>query len=200
MPEPIYLATQNPHKVAEIQSMIDAQRLQIIPAAQLGPVSWEETGTLFQDNAFIKVQAIAKLTSSMILADDSGLVVPALAGRPGVYSSRFAGEQATDAQNVDKLLQEMTEFHGSQRRAYFTCVLCFRDLKGQEHFFEGRCWGSIVGEPRGQGGFGYDPIFQPDGLNQTMAELSATEKNSLSHRRRALDNWLEGLNQLLAEP
>lgn len=190
----LYLASANPHKLAEFQGMLGSSPIIVMSAGELGDIHWEETGTSFQENALIKVKALAAHTKHPILADDSGLVVPALQGQPGVYSSRFAGEDASDQDNMDKLLEMMKDLDGLERRAYFSCVLCYRDSRHNDYYFEGRCSGSIVREGRGLQGFGYDPIFQADGFEKTLAELDSTVKNQMSHRRKALDQWLSQLD------
>jgi len=190
---PIYLATGNEHKLLEIQQMIGERPINLLSCRELGSVDWEEIGQSFEANALIKVEALASFTDQAILADDSGLVVPALGGEPGVYSSRYAGENASDNENMEKLIERLLECKPAERTAYFICVLCFRDWRGVFHYFEGRCPGQLLLAPRGEEGFGYDPIFQPDGYQQTMAELPIAEKNLISHRRRAFDQWLEHL-------
>lgn len=193
MSRSLCLATENSHKVQELNQMLaslgwsvhglDHYRVQ---------VNWTEDADSFAGNARIKAQGARKQLSNIaILADDSGLVVPALRGAPGVRSSRYAGEQASDQDNLNKLLVEMRQLSGHQRRAAFVCVLCYLDENGQEAFFEGRCEGQIVTVPSGTGGFGYDPIFLPDGFDKTLAALGNEEKNKISHRRHALDAWLK---------
>lgn len=189
----IYLATGNLHKLEEIRAMVHDLPLQILAAGDLGVVDWEETGNNFAANAQIKVEALANLTQEAILADDSGLVVPALRGEPGIYSSRYAGPNASDQQNMDKLIEKLKGLPEDQRQAYFTCVLCFRNWQNNLLYFEGRCSGHLILEPRGDQGFGYDPIFVPDGTTRSLAELSSDEKNKISHRRRAFDQWLADL-------
>ncbi|MFW7379412.1 MAG: RdgB/HAM1 family non-canonical purine NTP pyrophosphatase [Oligoflexus sp.] len=190
---PLYLATGNQHKLLEIQQMIGNRAISLHSCSELGSISWDETGQSFAENALIKAQALAGLTDQAILADDSGLVVPALGGEPGIYSSRYAGASATDQQNMEKLIEHLQKLPEEDRAGYFICVLCFRDWQGDYHYFEGRCPGRLVLEPRGSHGFGYDPIFQPDGMSQTMAELDQDEKNTISHRRKAFDHWFTRL-------
>lgn len=190
---PIYLATANRHKLTEIRQMVKGLPLKILGGHELGPIQWEENGQSFHENALIKAQAFAAHTDQAVLADDSGLVVPALGGAPGIHSSRYAGEQATDQENMAKLIRQLENLAPEERGAYFVCVLCFRDWQGEFHYFEGRCEGQLLLDARGQHGFGYDPIFQPHSYQQTMAELPAEAKNAISHRRRALDQWLKQL-------
>jgi XTP/dITP diphosphohydrolase len=178
------LATRNGHKLKELAAMLAPQVLEPLPdAVELPP----ETGSTFAENAIVKAQAAARATGRRALADDSGIVVEALGGRPGIWSARYAGEGATDEQNLTKLLEELRGV--DERRAAYVCALALADPEGGVEVFEGRCEGRIVHEPRGNGGFGYDPAFLPDerrpGDERTMAELSADEKDEISHRGRA---------------
>lgn len=188
----IYLASHNPHKAHEFASMLDTGSLAIKSCNDLGDgIAWEETGDTFIANARIKAQAVRRKTVSSVLADDSGLVVPALEGQPGVFSSRYAGPQATDTDNLTKLLAEMNGLN--QREAYFVCVLVFVAEDGAEHVFEGRCEGRILQAPQGNRGFGYDPVFFFPPHGKTLAEMTAPEKNTISHRAvavRALQKFL----------
>jgi len=145
-----------------------------------------EDGTTFTENALLKARAVAAATGGPALADDSGIVVEALGGAPGVWSARYAGEDATDEQNLDKLLAEMRG--KADRRAAYVCMLAMIGADGSERLFEGRCEGQLALAPRGTGGFGYDPAFLPDDLDgreRTMAELEPGEKDAISHRGRA---------------
>ena len=170
----LIVATNNAHKIKEFNDLLSETQLEIKAASSLGTIDWQEIGQSFQANAQIKVEALAKLTEQLIISDDSGLVVDALGGAPGIYSSRYAGEEATDRQNLEKLLYEMSSLE--DRRAYFVCCLCFRDKNSKLHFFEGRCHGSIARQPKGLGGFGYDPVFIPDNQSRCLAEFSDFEK------------------------
>ncbi|MCX6131180.1 MAG: RdgB/HAM1 family non-canonical purine NTP pyrophosphatase [Proteobacteria bacterium] len=182
----LYLASRNAHKIEEIQSILGT-KWHILPAQELDPqLNWEETGTSFRANALIKAQALRKLTKFAVLADDSGLEVDALGGKPGVYSSRYAGEDASDSENLQKLIGEMRGIPAAQRQARFVCVLCYLDEHGEAHYFEGRCEGRLSEQPKGTQGFGYDPIFVPQNLQKSFAELNAAEKNQISHRQEAL--------------
>ncbi len=178
------LATRNGHKLKELAAMLAPEVLEPLPdAVELPP----ETGSTFAENAIIKAEAAARATGKRALADDSGIVVEALGGGPGIRSARYAGEGATDAQNLAKLLEELRGVE--ERRAAYVCALALADPEGGREVFAGRCEGRIVHEPRGSGGFGYDPAFLPDerrpGDDRTMAELSAAEKDEISHRGRA---------------
>jgi len=188
------LATRNLHKVRELEALLAPHRLRPLPdEVELPP----ETGTSFEENALIKARAAALATGTVAIADDSGISVEALGGAPGIRSARFAGEHATDEQNLDELMRAME--HREDRRAAYVCVLAFSDPgDGLERTFAGRCEGRLDRERRGSGGFGYDPVFVPDdgpaGDTRTMAELSPGEKEAISHRgraARALARWLE---------
>lgn len=146
----------------------------------------EETGSTFSENSFIKASRISKLLNKTVLADDSGLVVDALGGKPGVYSARYAGANSTDEQNVEKLLEEMG--NTTNRNARFVCCLTLIIPGGDIIESEGTCEGIITTEPRGDGGFGYDPVFFVPELKKTMSEIPEQKKNSISHRYRAIEN------------
>ena len=187
----IVLATQNPGKVAEFQRLLAGLPVSLLSVTDaLGrPLEVTEDGDTFAENALKKARAVAEATRMMALADDSGLEVTALAGRPGVRSARFAHERATDAENNAALLHELAEVADEQRAARFRCVLSLVSADGREaRTFEGSCNGRIARAPRGSNGFGYDPLFLVDGRGgTTMAELSADEKNRISHRGRAVE-------------
>ncbi len=147
-----------------------------------------EDGGSFAANALIKARAVRAATGEATIADDSGIEATALGGRPGIHSARYAGEGASDEENLAKLLREVAAA-GGDRRAAYVCVIALVDDDDEEHTFEGRCAGTLIAEPRGEGGFGYDPAFVPDdtgpGDERTMAELGAAEKHAISHRGRA---------------
>lgn len=178
------LATANPHKAEEMSAVL--ARLGVLVLARpdhVGDV--EETEDTLEGNALLKARALARATGEVAIADDTGLFVDALEGRPGVKSARYAGEGATYAQNVDKLLFEMST--ALERRAHFRTVIALVAPDGQEVTVEGVLDGEITREPRGENGFGYDPVFAPDDTpGRTLAELTTDEKNDLSHRARAL--------------
>jgi XTP/dITP diphosphohydrolase len=179
----IVMASRNQHKVRELARVLAPHALEPLPdSVPLPP----EDGATFTDNALLKARAVAAATGGAALADDSGIVVEALGGEPGVRSARFAGEHATDEQNLAKLLAEMRG--ADDRHAAYVCVLALVGADGSEHLFEGRCEGRLTEVPRGTGGFGYDPAFVPDDLDgpeRTMAELEPAEKDAISHRGRA---------------
>jgi XTP/dITP diphosphohydrolase len=185
------VASRNLHKVKELEALLEPHRLEALPAGvELPP----ETGSTFAENAIVKAAAAAAATGRPALADDSGIEVAALDGRPGIHSARYAGEGATDEENLAKLLREV---EGKEnRRAAYVCALALIAPGGEQKVFEGRCEGRLTDAPRGSGGFGYDPIFVPDDYanGRTMAELSPAEKDAISHRGRAaarLRGWLE---------
>jgi XTP/dITP diphosphohydrolase len=189
----VVVATRNPHKVRELTEVLDS--LELVPA----PEELEfppEDGETFAENALGKARAVHAATGSATIADDSGIEACALGGEPGVRSARYAGPQASDEENLALLLSRLAE--ATDRSVAYECVLVYVDEAGAEHLFEGRCEGQLANEPRGTGGFGYDPAFIPADTGaedrRTMAELSRDEKHAISHRGRAarqLARWLE---------
>jgi XTP/dITP diphosphohydrolase len=180
----LLLATRNPHKLRELREALAGVRIDPLPDdVELPP----EEGETFAENALGKARAAKAATGRPAIADDSGIEAYALGGRPGVRSARYAGEAATDEQNLAKLLEEVGR-HDDRRVAY-VCVIALATEDGEERLFEGRCEGTLAAEPRGSGGFGYDPAFVPDDTGsddrRTMAELSPGEKHAISHRGRA---------------
>lgn len=189
MAKTVVIATNNAHKVEEIETALDFEGWEFKSLKDAGLVSDpEETGTTFIENARIKARAAHELSGTAVLADDSGLIVDALGGAPGVYSSRYCGTDGDDAGNNAKLLTELSDVASEERSARFACSLVFIDEDGSETVAEGFVEGSIGFEKRGQNGFGYDPLFFPDEYQgeKTMAELSQDEKNAISHRGSAL--------------
>jgi len=183
----ILLATRNRHKIEELQQMLKDMNIEVLSLDDVSDVPVvEEDGDTFADNASKKARLTAIHTGYNCLADDSGLVVDALEGQPGVYSARFAGEEASDQKNNQKLLQMMSSFTGEKRRARFVCVIALSDPRGNVQTVEGLCEGHIAYAERGTGGFGYDPLFIPEGYTKTFAELAPEEKNRISHRGQAL--------------
>ena len=187
----LVLASRNPHKVRELAALLPGHELVPLPDhVELPP----ETGETFVENARGKARAVANATGMPAIGEDSGIEAAALGGRPGVRSARYAGEGATDEQNLDKLLHEVPA--DGDRRVAYVCALVHATPDGTEHRFYGRCTGVLAGEPRGSGGFGYDPAFIPDDYDdgRTMAELEPEQKHAISHRgraARALREWLE---------
>ena len=191
---PWILATANPHKVAELSAILAAAgagaTLAPLPPGVLLP---EETGTTFLANARLKARAVAAATGGLALADDSGLEVDALGGEPGVYSARYAGVAGAgaDAANNAKLLAELAGIHGPNRRARFRCALVLAAPDGREIDAQGAIEGFVLPALRGPGGFGYDPLFQPEGDTRSLAEYASEEKNRVSHRGQAARRLLE---------
>ena len=187
----IVLATTNHGKIQELRALLADLPVQFLSASEvLGEQpSIVEDGATFEANALIKARAVARATRTLALADDSGLEVDALGGRPGVRSARFAHERATDAENNAALLRELENIEEGARGARFRCVLALVNpwQESDVHVAEGSCEGSIARAPRGNGGFGYDPLFVVAGHDgKAMAELSEDDKNQLSHRARAV--------------
>lgn len=192
------IATENSHKLREFRSILKG-----VPALDLlslrdfpDYVPPEETGKTFKENAILKAEHAAKALNLWVLADDSGLVVPALQGAPGIRSARFAGDKATDADNRKKLLEEMAHLEGEARHAFFVCNLALASPDGVQKVTEGVCEGSLLTEQKGGGGFGYDPLFVKHGYSKTFAELDEATKNRISHRRKALDKMVVFLESL----
>jgi XTP/dITP diphosphohydrolase len=187
-PGRVIVATGNTGKLAEIRTALAHTGWEFATIDEAG--GWNvpaETGETFLDNARIKAEAARALYGGAVLADDSGLEVDAIDGAPGVYSSRFSGECATDASNNERLLGALREVPPHERTARFRCVIVLVDEDGHQTVSEGTCEGRIATEPRGEGGFGYDPLFLPDATpGRSMAELGMTEKNAISHRGAAL--------------
>ena len=187
------VATRNQHKLRELGEILVSLELAPLPDTVQLP---SEDGDTFADNALAKARAAHSATGLAALADDSGIVARALGGRPGVHSARYAGADASDEENLELLLRELAG--AGDRSVAYVCALAFVDEAGAERLFEGRCEGELALEPRGEGGFGYDPAFIPADTGpadrRTMAELSAAEKHAISHRGRAagkLVRWLE---------
>ena len=194
------LATANTHKVIEFQRILNelVSDLELVPASDfLGVPEVAETGATFAENALIKARAINDFTKLPALADDSGLVVDALNGAPGIFSARYAGLTATDAENVEKLLIEIKDISPDLLFARFECAIALVDSKQNlELVVEGQMPGQVIKEVRGANGFGYDPVFVPQGLVKTSAELSDEEKDQISHRGIALRKIAVLLKQL----
>ncbi len=185
----IVLATGNKGKVKEFAGLLQGIAGKIIGLGDLeSPPEVVEDGETFMENALKKARAIAKYSGKLALADDSGLVVDALGGRPGVYSARYAGEKATDDENIARLLRELGD--AADRRARFVCFLALVTPGGKETVVSGECEGVILSEHRGRGGFGYDPVFYLPEYGKTMAEIPPDLKNKISHRARAAEKLL----------
>lgn len=186
MKQSLVIATNNSHKLEEIRKIL-GKEFNLLSLQDIGCVADpEETGSSFRENALIKAEFVAESTKLPVLADDSGLCVEALDGAPGIRSARYAGNGATDTENTNLLLYNLKD--KSNRDAKFVACLCLFNFQPQPLFFLGECHGRIALNSSGATGFGYDPVFIPDGYNQTFAELGDTVKNQISHRAVALNN------------
>jgi XTP/dITP diphosphohydrolase len=190
----LILATHNPHKTREFRQLLGAEfalvDLASFPELKLPP----ETGSTFEQNAALKAVSVSQNVEEIVIADDSGLEVDVLNGAPGIYSARYAGKYATDAANIDKLLRELNQL--VDRSARFRCVIALARAGKVLTSVEGRVQGMIVHLPRGNGGFGYDPVFQPAGFEQTFAEMPSEIKNRISHRGKAIAALREKLRAM----
>ncbi len=193
------LATKNKGKLAEFKKLLDLPEIELLSMDQfpeLKHIKIKEDGSTFLENAIKKAKEVSRLSGIPAIADDSGLVVCALGGRPGVYSARFAGESATDEQNNLKLLEEMKG--KPDRRAAFVCVLAVASPKGKVFTYEGRCDGLITETPLGDKGFGYDPVFYYPPLKKTFAQMDAEEKNRISHRAVAIKKLRDDIQNIIS--
>jgi XTP/dITP diphosphohydrolase len=198
LPARMILGTHNRKKCGELRGLLDPLGIELRSLAEVNnPLTVDETGTTFMENARLKATEQAIHLGEWTIGEDSGLCVPALGGAPGIYSARYSDPDATDAKNNAKLLDEMGEFDGAQRDAYYVCTIALADPSGQICLeAEGRCWGRILRALRGEGGFGYDPMFEITEYHLTFAELGTTVKSVLSHRARALEKFIRGLKRL----
>jgi XTP/dITP diphosphohydrolase len=195
-PVTLIIATRNPGKTAEIQDLLKDFPVLVKNLDDFGPIpEVVEDGTTFEQNAYLKAGFTARVLGFPALADDSGLLVEALGGAPGVHSARYAGENASDAERCRKLLEAMAG--RTDRRAAFECVISIAVPTGQALTYEARCEGRIAETPRGENGFGYDPVFYYPPLRRTFAELSMEEKSRVSHRGRALAEVKEEFDKVL---
>ena len=191
------MASGNAGKLREIATILSDLDIEVVPQSDFGVSDAEETGTTFVENALIKARHVAASTGLPAIADDSGIAVDALGGRPGVYSARFAGSDATDADNNARLLGELEGLSEAERGAAFHCVACFVTPDQEEPIIAAGEWrGRILAAPQGEGGFGYDPLFFVPELGCSSAELSAEEKNRRSHRGKALRELARKLVEL----
>ena len=189
----LVLATRNAHKAREFGALLAPHEVVALPGDVALP---PEEGVTYADNALAKARAAHAATGQAAIADDSGIEARALDGRPGVHSARYAGQDASDQENLDLLRRELAD--ATDRSVTYVCALAYIDEDGAEYLFDGRCEGQLAPYPRGSGGFGYDPAFVPNetgpGDQRTMAELSSAEKHAISHRGRAareLASWLK---------
>ena len=197
MPNSFVLGTHNKKKLEELHGLLSPLGFQLQSLAEFNSIEVEETGATFSENARLKASEQAKHLGKWTIGEDSGLCVPFLDGSPGVYSARYSGEGATDEKNNAKLLQEMQEAKDSQRAAYYVCTIAVADPEGTIRLeADGKCWGRILKVQRGEGGFGYDPLFEIVEYHHTFAELGSRVKSALSHRARALEKLERGLRRL----
>jgi XTP/dITP diphosphohydrolase len=191
----LVIATTNKNKLKEFREILKDLQIEVLSLDDFGPIPpVVEDGTTFEENAYKKALHTAKVLGLPAIADDSGLVVEALNGAPGVYSARYAGENANDAENCRKLLNELDGV--TDRRAYFQCVLSIAVPSGPALTYEGKCDGILLKEERGINGFGYDPLFFYEEFGKTFAEMSMVEKNQVSHRGKALSVVKEEVNMI----
>lgn len=186
----LILASNNAHKVEEIKSILDDYTILTLKDINFNQEIIED-GTTFEENALIKARTICQFSGKTTIADDSGLSVELLDGRPGVYSARYSKEQ-TDEKNIEKVLMELD---GKKSKAKFVSVIALVNPDGTEYTFRGECHGEIIFEKRGNNGFGYDPIFYVPTLNKTFAELTPEQKNSISHRKQSLEKFSQFLKE-----
>lgn len=195
----VIIASSNKGKIAEFQDLLDSHHLELVAQTELGVDDADETGKSFIENALIKARHAAAVTNMPAIADDSGLAVAALNGQPGIFSARYAGANANAADNIQKLLANLQGLNSSQRQASFHCAIAFV-LHADDPtplICEGKWDGIIAQKPKGENGFGYDPVFFIPALNKTAAELSREEKNRFSHRHIALQAFIRRLNEKL---
>ena len=194
----LVIATSNQHKLKEFKALLHGFPLTLLSLKDFPDISAVvEDGKNFYENALKKALTVARHTDKITVADDSGIEVDALDGKPGVYSARFAGEDATDEANNAKLLEALKDVPPDKRGACFKCVLVIAQPDGETAFVEGACRGSIIHEARGNYGFGYDPLFVVPEYNKTFSEITPEEKNKISHRAKALEKLLQILPQYL---
>ncbi len=193
----IILASNNAGKVREFNQLLEGSGLQVRPQSEFGVPDIEETGLTFVENAILKARNAAKLTGLPAIADDSGLEVDALDGAPGIYSARYAGEGASDVRNLEKLLRALEKVDDPHRTARFQCLMVYmRHAQDPTPLiFQGTWEGSILHRPRGDSGFGYDPVFYVPEQQRSSAELAPAVKNSLSHRGKALRQLIASLRE-----
>ena len=196
-PTPLVLASGNAGKIREFHQLLAPLGLEVLPQSEFDVPEVEETGLTFVENALLKAREASRISGLPSLADDSGLEVDALNGAPGIYSARFAGEPKSDSRNNASLLEALAEVPEGQRTGRYWCVLVYlRHAEDPVPLIVQQSWeGEILAHPRGEGGFGYDPLFWLPEQGMSAAELSAAEKNRLSHRGRALQSLAEALDQ-----
>ena len=186
----LLVASFNQHKIEELKTILSPLNINVISPVDVGGIpEVDEIGSTFEENAVLKAKQTAKFTGTYVFADDSGLEVDALDGRPGIYSARYGGTNTPHPEKIKKLLAELGD--NKNRKARFVCVIAIASPDGTVETFRGEVYGQITHAPLGNMGFGYDPIFQPDGYNKTFAELESEIKNKISHRARALQKALK---------
>ena len=196
----LLLATNNLDKITEIGNKLNGLNIQIFTLKDVGiNIDVTEDGDTLESNALKKAKEIFEQSGIPTIADDTGLFVNALNNEPGVYSSRYAGENATYDDNCVKLIQNMKGIPSDKRSAHFKTIVCFYVNRDKQYFFEGIVKGKIIDEKRGAGGFGYDPLFIPDGFDKTYAEMSLEEKNKFSHRAKALEQFRNFLERKITD-
>jgi XTP/dITP diphosphohydrolase len=200
----LVLATRNAGKLRELRELLRGRvpgldvDTQIIDAEAAGAPDVAETGVTFAENSLLKAHAVARATGLVAIADDSGLAVDVLGGAPGIFSARWAGRHGDDQANLDLLLAQLADVPAEHRGAGFICAAALATPSGAEHVELGELRGSLLAAPRGSGGFGYDPVLQPEGSERSCAELSSAEKNAISHRGQAFRKLLPAIEAALA--
>ena len=196
--EKLVVASHNQGKIDEIKRMMAPFKVDVVSARELELPDVEETGTTFRENAALKANQLSEISGLPCLADDSGLCVDALGGKPGVYSARYAGPERDFDRAMEYLLEELRNSGSNDWPAHFSCVLALK-IPGREcRFFEGKVEGEIVSEKSGHNGFGFDPIFKPHGFDKTFANFTAEEKAKISHRGRAFEKFCRELEDLIS--
>ena len=194
----IIIATKNKGKAKDFEALFNPLGYEVLTLHDVAEdMDVEETGTTFEENALLKATALAEHLQSIVIADDSGLEVDALDGRPGIYSARYAGEEKSDEANITKLLEELRDTTESKRTARFVCVIAVASPTMEPFTVRGTCEGAIAQERKGNNGFGYDPVFFVPSENKMMAELSAEEKGAISHRGNAIKQLQSKLTAFL---
>lgn len=194
----VLIATNNLGKKKDFETLFNPLGISVLTLNDLDtPIDVEETGTTFEENAILKAETVAKLLGKTVIADDSGLEIDALDGAPGVYSARYAGNDSTDDENIDKALKALKHVEAQERTARFRCVLAIAGPNRETVVFSGSCEGFITTERQGENGFGYDPIFYVPMKNRTMAQLTAIEKSEVSHRGAALAKLQAALPKMM---
>lgn len=202
-PARLVLATRNAGKLREFRALLRDRvpgldvDTQVIDAAAAGAPDVVESGVTFEENALLKARAVAEATGIPAVADDSGLAVDVLGGAPGIFSARWAGRHGDDAANLQLLLNQLADIPAERRTAQFVCAAALAVPGGDAVVQHGALRGALLSEPRGKGGFGYDPVLQPDGMDRSCAELAPEEKNAISHRARAFAELLPSILQVL---